>query len=214
MKNPTFKKIFILAIFVLCTFSVYAQYNEYEEIPITRDEMVRRAELKYIKNSTLQTFRYYKDHTVHNYDTIDGNLTVVRGDLVIRGQVEGDVVVIYGDIVIDSQAEIKGNITSIGGTIEQVESSIVKGNQIETSPKNVFRNTGFTNNNNYEYESDYDSWHYSYQYQYSTLPIWPLEDQILLRYNRVQGLFLGLEFPKSIANKYNIVSVYRDFRLL
>jgi outer membrane protein assembly factor BamA len=208
MKNLTFKKIVVFVILIMCTFSVYAQYDENEEIPITRDEMVRRAELKYTNNSTLETFRYYKDYEVHNYDTIDGNLTVVRGDLIIRGQVEGDVVVIYGDVVVESEAEIKGNVTSIGGTIEQVESSIVRGNQIETSPKNVFRNTSFTNNYNYEYESNYESWHYSYQYQYSTLPMWPLDDQILLRYNRVQGLFLGLEFPKSIANKYNIVSIH------
>ena len=81
MKNLTFNKIVTLTIILLCTLSVYAQYNEYEEIPITRDEMVRRAELKYIKDSNLQTFRYYEDHVVHNYETIDGNVTVVRGGI-------------------------------------------------------------------------------------------------------------------------------------
>ena len=208
MKNLTFKKVVTLTIIILCTFSVYAQYSDFEDIPITRDEMVRRAELKYIKDSNLQTFRYYEDHVVHNYETIDGNVTVVRGDLVIRGIIEGDAVVVYGDAIIESGAEIKGSITSIGGKIEQVESSIVRGNQIETSPNNIFRKASFTNNYRNEYENDYDSWHYNYQYQYSTLPMWPLEDQILARYNRVQGLFLGLEFPKSIANKYSIVSIH------
>jgi len=208
MKNLAGKKIFILAIFVLCTFSVYAQYDEYEDIPITRDEMVRRAELKYIKDSNFQTYRYYKAHTIHNYETVDGNVTVVNGDLTVLGKIEGDVVVIYGDAIIESNAEIRGNITSIGGTIEQVESSVVRGNQIETSPKNIFRTSGYTNNYRYEYDNDYDSWHYSYQYQYSTLPMWPLEDQVVVRYNRVQGLFLGMEFPKSIANKYDIFSFH------
>ena len=209
MKNQTKKTLYIFALITLLTFSINAQYNEYEDIPITRDEMVRRAELKYIKNTLLQTYRDYEDHVVHNYETIDGNVTVVRGDLTIRGQVEGDVVVIYGDIIIESDAEIMGNITTIGGNIEQIELSTVRGNQIETSPRNVFRNIGYSKKYKHDYDNNYyDSWHYSYQYQYSTLPIWPLEDQFLVRYNRVQGLFLGLEFPKSIANKYNIISLH------
>lgn len=203
-------KIFIsLIIIALFVSPIYAQYIESEDVPITKDEMVRRAEFKYIKNSNLQTYRYYADHTINDYETIDGNVIVVRGNLIVRGHVEGDIVVIYGDIKIESESEILGNITSIGGTIEQVESSIVRGNQIETSPKNVFRTAGFSNNYNYDYDdNNNDSWHYSYQYQYSTLPVWPLEDQFLIRYNRVQGLYLGLEFPKSIANKYDIVSLH------
>ena len=209
MKNRILKTCFICAVFTLCAFSVYAQYTDYEDIPITREEMVRRAELKYIKNSTFQTYRYYEDHIIHNYETIDGNVTVVHGDLTIRGQVEGDVVVIYGDIIVESNSEIMGNVTSIGGSIEQIESSIVRGNQIETSPRNVFRNIGYSEKYKYEYDdNNFDSWHNSYQYQYSTLPMWPLEDQFLVRYNRVQGLFLGLEFPKSIANKYSIISLH------
>lgn len=208
MNKLTFTKLFFIALFALCTLSALAQFDEYEDIPITKDEMVRRAELKYIQDSDLQTYRYYEDYTVHSYETVDGNVTVVNGNLVVKGHVEGDVVVIYGSVTIESDAEVRGNVTSIGGTIEQVESSIVKGNQIETSPRNIFRTSGYTNNYRYEYEDDWDSWHYSYQYQYSTLPMWPLEDQILVRYNRVQGLFLGLEFPKSIANKYSIVSIH------
>jgi cytoskeletal protein CcmA (bactofilin family) len=209
MKYQSNKMLYIFALIALISFSICAQYTEYEDIPITRDEMVRRAELKYIQNSTLETERFYDDHIIHNYETIDGNITVVRGNLTIRGQVEGDVVVIYGDVFIESNAEIMGNITSIGGKIDQVESSVVKGNQIETNPRNVFRNTWYSTKNQFNYDNDYyDSWHYSYQYQYSTLPLWPLEDQFLVRYNRVQGLFLGLEFPKSIANKYKILSLH------
>jgi hypothetical protein len=57
MKNQTKKTLYIFALITLLTFSINAQYNEYEDIPITRDEMVRRAELKYIKNTILQTYR-------------------------------------------------------------------------------------------------------------------------------------------------------------
>ena len=208
MNHFYLKNIFIASLIVLSAIPALAQFERYEDIPITHEEMVRRAELKYIKDTRLETFRYYEDHDVQSYETIDGNITVVRGDLTVRGIVEGDIVVIYGDVIIESKALINGNVTSIGGKIEQVESSQVRGNQIETSPKNIFRTSGFANNYRYDYGDDYDTWHYSYQYQYSTLPMWPLEDQILLRYNRVQGLFLGMEFPKSIANKYNIISLH------
>lgn len=207
MNKIFLKALFCLVLIIAFSISLFAQYNKYEDIPITQDEMVRRAEMKYVKNSSLETFRYYEDHVIHNYETVDGNITVVRGDLVVRGKIIGDVIVIYGDVIIETDAEVTGNITSIGGTIEQIESSVVKGNQIETSPKNVFRNTGYSQKYNYD-NDHYDSWQFTYQNQYSTLPLWPLEDQFILRYNRVQGLFLGLEFPKSIANKYNIITIH------
>ncbi|MFC2088883.1 BamA/TamA family outer membrane protein, partial [Calditrichota bacterium] len=152
---------------------------------------------------------FYDDYTVHNYETVDGNIVVMRGDLIVRGEVEGDAVVIYGDIKIEERAEISGNITSIGGKIVQLESSVVRGNQIETSPRNVYKYTGYSNRDEYDQEEYYyDSWHDSHRYQYSTLPIWPLDDQFLVRYNRVQGLFLGLELPKSIGGKSRIVTIH------
>ncbi len=202
-------KFSLLALFLFLTTLSFAQFDGDEGIPITRDEMMRRAEQKYISSSNMQTYRFTDDYTVHNYETIDGNVVVMRGDLIVRGEIEGDVVVIYGDIKIENKAEILGNVTSIGGEISQYESSIVRGNQIETSPRNIFRLSGYSNESDYEYSEDYyDYWHNSHRYHYSTIPMWPINDQVLLRYNRVQGLFLGMEIPKSIGGKYNIVTFH------
>jgi len=207
MKNTILiKSMFISLIFI---FNGFAQYIENEDIPITKDEMVKRAEFKYIKNSKMPTYRHYDDYKVHSYETVDGNIIVMQGDLIVSGEVDGDVVVIYGDVKIEQRAQIYGNVTSIGGKIIQLESSVVRGNQVETSPRNVYQLSGYR----YQYEDsynddDYDTWHNAHRKQYSTLPLWPLDDQFLVRYNRVQGLFLGLEVPKSIGRKNNIVSLH------
>lgn len=207
----------ILAIFILIA-PVFAQYDE--DIPVTREEMLRRAEEKYVKHTELETFRHYKDAYVGPDDVIEGNMVVMRGDIEIRGEVDGDVVVMYGDVQIENQAIVGGDVVAIGGKISQDRYSTVHGNQIETSPKNIFRHTSDNWNFNYNYDYDYDyDYQYEYEYehdyeynshrnQYSTLPIWNTDEDLLVRYNRVQGLFLGLDFPKSIRGKNKFVSIY------
>jgi hypothetical protein len=192
-------KIFMLIL--LLNAGALAQWTE--EIPITRDEMERRAEEKYIKNNNLETFRYYDNIEIEKDELVPGNIIVIRGDLEVWGEINGDVLTLNGDVRIHRHAVVAGNITSVGGHIIQHQNSMVSGNQIETSERNIFRNASY-------YYADYDRsvWQNSQRDKYSTLPLGPLNDRFIFRYNRVQGLFLGLEIPKSISGKRNILSIY------
>jgi len=192
-------KFLLLLVFTL---PAGAQWDD-DDIPITRDEMRSRAEKKYIRDFQNKTFRYFKDTIVEHDQVVKGNIVVVRGDLSIRGEVDGDILVIFGDVIVHDYSIVAGNVTSIGGHISQHENSIVSGNQIETAPRNVFRSAGYSFDDEYN-----EKYRMTYRDKYSTLPMGPLDENFLFRYNRVQGLFLGLEVPKSISGKENIVSLH------
>lgn len=184
------------------TLPAIAQWEDDEDIPITRGEMRRRAETKYIRDHDKDTFRYFENTEIDEREMIKGNIVVMDGDLTIEGEVDGDVLVIFGDVEICEHAAITGNITSIGGQISQDENSIVNGNQIETSRRNIIRNVGYYSN------YDDESWRTPYREKYSTLPLGYFEESFLFRYNRVQGLFLGFELPKGISGKSQYVTLH------
>lgn len=197
------RKLWIIALALLISAPVFAQWNwdENDDIPITRDEMRRRAERKYISNNSAEMFRYDDDARIDKGEIIDGNVVVSNGDLNVYGEIDGDVLVIFGDVFVRDNALVTGNITSVGGRIKQYRESRIKGNQIETSPRNLFRNVNFDLGSG-------DSWHWTRSKNYSTLPLWPLEDRFLFAYNRVQGIFLGMELPKSISRKSSIATFH------
>lgn len=57
------------------------------------------------------------DVTVPRGDTIDGDLVVLSGDVVIRGRVDGSVVVADGDIRVEEGGSVTGDVTAADGTI-------------------------------------------------------------------------------------------------
>ncbi len=196
-----FKTVHCLLLLIALSGNLLAQWDwEDKGIPVTREEMRNRAERKYLKDNDRPIFRYFEDYLVEENGTVDGNLVVMNGDVTIRGEVNGDILVVFGDVYVHSNAVVTGNITSVGGEIKQFRNSVVSGNQIETSPRNLYRHVNF--------EYDGSDWQWSRSNNYSTLPLWPLEDRVLFDYNRVQGIFLGLELPKSIASKARIVTVH------
>lgn len=181
----------------------------------------QKAKVKYLSDNSKSEYRYRDNTTIDANDTINGNVVVVKGDLMLHGMVEGDVLVLYGDVKLKENAVIKGNATAVNGHIHQERNSTIEGNQIETRSKNLLsqnerENFDFDYDNDYEndysYEYDDDDWEWTWSRRhygsYSTLPMNDTDDSFILRYNRVQGAFLGLGIPKEIGGKYNYMTVH------
>ncbi len=188
-----FKVIFFLALFLsLAT----AQKGDLQKL-FSRKEIERRALQKYITQTDRKTVRHQEDFTVASGDTLHENLMLSDGDLTVYGVVNGDILVLFGDVRLKSGSVVNGNVTAVNGNIFQDKNSFVSGNQIETNVKNLFPAR--------EFGKDYDEdiidaylgkYTRRYNKEYSSLTVGEKEQTILFRYNRVQGLFLGIHFPE------------------
>jgi len=206
-----FKNVLISLLILLSSTLLFGQ--DYQSSKIEQ-----KAKQKYFKNASKKEYRYRNNTQIDENETIDGNVVVVKGDLTIRGEILGDVLVLYGDVRIKERAFVDGNATAVNGRIHQAGNAKVSGNQIETKAKNLFPHDEW--DNDYEDEYDYEraheyddedwdwSWSKRFYGNYSTLPLKDLNDAFVLRYNRVQGLFLGPGIPKFIGGKYNYFTLH------
>ncbi len=177
-----------------------------------------RAKQKYLTNNSKKEYRYRDDAKIEEGESINGNVVVVKGNLSVHGEVKGDVLVLYGDIRVKDNAFIDGNATAVDGRIYQDKNATISGNQIETRAKNLISHDEWDDDYEYNYSYDYsnrtddDDWEWSwsqrYYGSYRTLPLTAVDDPVILRYNRVQGLFLGLGIPKWIGGKYNYFALH------
>lgn len=194
--------LLILAFSVPGTQSLFAQDAD-DQPHLSKIE--KRATQKYFNDADRKLFRFDGTTEVGEKDTIDGNVLVVDGNLTISGMVRGDVVVLNGDVSLDSGALVKGNITSIDGSIRQNSKSEVYGNQLETHAKNLFTGSEWDDCCDDHYYPGYERRYYG---PYSTLPMGPVDDSVILSYNRVQGVFLGWAIPKRITGKYRALTIH------
>lgn len=193
----------ILLLFVI-SFSSVTWAGDKLDIPLEKIE--KRATAKYIQDTTKKIFRYIKDTVIRADSALDGSIIVVNGNLTIHGNVTGDVLAIMGDVFIKSGSEIGGNVTSINGRIYQDERSFVFGNQVETKAKNLF--SYFDWSGNYYSQKGSGTFSKPYAGAYGTLPFNSSRRSLIINYNRVQGLFLGVGVPKTIIGKYNRLNIH------
>ncbi len=182
------------------------------------EKLEQKAKQKYFQNTSKKEYRYRNNTQINKDESINGNVVVVKGDLTVRGEVLGDVLVLYGDVRIKENAVIDGNATAVNGRIHQARNAKVNGNQIETKAKNLFPRDEWDDDYDSEYDYDhareYDdedwdwSWSKRFYGNYSTLPLKDINDSFVLRYNRVQGLFIGPGIPKFIGGKYNYFTLH------
>ncbi len=193
-------KILIFVLIGLFSSSfLFAQHprhkTNYEKI-FSLKEIERRAQKKYILQKDRPTKHVEDDLHIGKKDTLKYNLFVKNGDLFIKGTVLGDVVVLFGDVHIDSSGVVDGSVTAINGRIYQEVQSVVSGNQIETNIKNLFPAREFGDDYDEDLLNAYLSkYTRAYGRDYSTFKLRE-EEKFLFRFNRVQGVFLGISFPK------------------
>jgi len=63
------------------------------------------------------TRRVSGDHTILPSETVNQDVAVLAGQLVITGQVTGNVVIINGSVVVRDAGRVSGSATAIGGTV-------------------------------------------------------------------------------------------------
>ena len=187
---------------------VSAQKGDLEKL-FSRHEIERRALEKYITQTDRKTLRHKEDFTVGPRDTVNANIFLTDGDLSVQGVVNGDILVLFGDVRLKSGSAVNGNVTAVNGSIFQDEKSYVSGNQIETNVKNLFPAR--------EFGKDYDEdvidrylgrYTRHYRKEYSSVSVGANEQPLLFRYNRVQGLFLGVLLPKSQEDSRHRLSLH------
>ncbi len=119
-------------------------------------------------------------------DTIKGNVVVKGGTLTVTGLVDGDALAINGDIVVKDDGRITGNARAINGKVLKEGKGAVDGYVEETTSARdaVYMRPGYEPGRSYKFNQ--------YWLDENQFP-----DHFLFKYNRVDGLFLGLGADKK-----------------
>ncbi|MCK6602144.1 MAG: DUF5686 family protein [Bacteroidetes bacterium] len=151
--------------------------------------------------------RYINDKTVEEGEVIPNKLMVINGNLTVYGTIEGDAIAVKGDVILKSTAVINGDATSVGGRVIREDGAKVTGtiNEVKSDtetmegrpkgrpgkqrgvypqidPEKQYKNLDkrWTNGRSI----DFDNW-------------WWDEESVQLTYNRVDGLYFGLQKEKN-----------------
>lgn len=142
---------------------------------------IRTADLE----SDAYAHSYSGDMVVEPDEVIKGNIIVKGGDLEVRGTVDGDVLVIGGTLSVVDDGIVTGNARVINGEIVKSDGGRIQGHEDQSSRNDDYRTkkTGFR-----RFGTSFD------------VP-WTLDrtniDDVILRYNRVEGLFIGFGSDKK-----------------
>lgn len=155
-----------------------------------RDRSLRHAaERRFLTDHHLRVVeRHVGDYLVVRGDTLRSDLVVTAGQVTISGEVEGTVLAVRGNVVLDSTSHVRGDVVSIGGRIDRQAGSVVEGDMVETS-------TAALQNGDQDWREDrraHRRWFHDWDRRDDDL-----EEPFVLRYNRVDGLFLGPRVPRS-----------------
>jgi cytoskeletal protein CcmA (bactofilin family) len=129
----------------------------------------------------------YEGNTIiEKNDTVNSNVVVKAGTLTVYGRINGDVLVIGGDLRIKDNAYISGNVKVINGEVLKDEDAIVVGyiDKSSSRKEKAYR------------EETKDFRKTSTRLNASWVPETTNLDNFIFRYNRVEGLFLGLGSEK------------------
>ncbi len=155
-------------------------------------EMRRKAERRYLpKHPKMPVFRYYDYTVIERSQIIDGHVVVVGHHLRVEGLVRGSILVLDADVTIGSGGLVEGGVTSVAGQIYLSDGGNVRGNMLETHRDFISR------------QRDQISKVYRYSWRpYRDRSPWyrmddPDEENLLLRYNRIDGGFVGLQIPQE-----------------
>ena len=204
------KWFIIIGSFLLLNITnLFAQHKKDYEKLFSMPEIERRASEKYIEQTDKPTRHFQDDLTIGTKDSVNYNIFINKGDLLVKGVVNGDIVVLFGDIRIESGATVKGNVTAINGKIRQGPRSVVTGNQIETNLKNLFPAREFGKDYSEDLVDRYlGRYAKSYGQGYNSFTLGARKkSDILFRYNRVQGIFLGVSLPKLLGGQYRYLTI-------
>ena len=173
--------------------------NLIEKIQTDVEKMVRRREMgkdredDYDSAATERKYRasegavtFSGSTSIDPNDKIDGDVVVKGGTLTVSGLIQGDALALDGDIVVKEGGRITGNARAINGKVVKEAGGKVDGYVEEsTSARDaVYSRRDYVSKRSYRFN---ELW-----LDESLFP-----DNVLFRYNRVEGLFLGLGSEKK-----------------
>ncbi|MDQ7064679.1 MAG: BamA/TamA family outer membrane protein [candidate division KSB1 bacterium] len=156
-------------------------------------------------------------------DYFERDILVIDGDLRIAGEVEGTVVVINGDVFLRRSARVSGNVVSVNGEVHRTKGAIIVGEIIEATMRTSTppsRRTRYKRKTYAEAKPGprhgYREWRekpHQPRYRWKRRTREPIverwedrQDAILWRYNRVEGLFLGMNVPPGYSYRHDIIN--------
>ncbi|MBN2093466.1 BamA/TamA family outer membrane protein [candidate division KSB1 bacterium] len=165
-------------------------------------------------------FQFFGDVTVKENEIIDGDVVALKGTVAVHGEVRGDVVAIMGDVEMGNRSMVDGDVVSVGGKVFRNSGSRITGDVIATSltgvritkESDVDRDLRKDLERERERESKLEEREQIRIDRHEDLerePNWErirtkkhsnefnAEQAFMFRYNRVEGMFLGLRVPKD-----------------
>lgn len=150
----------------------------------TLDRKPRRA----LRTADLESEGYahsFNGNTVVDVEeTILGNVVVKGGNLTVYGKIEGDVMLIGGNVYVKDDGWVTGNVRVINGDIQKSESGRIDGFEDVSSSRASYRT------NRSRFRNLGTSFDVPWSNEFNNL------ENVVLRYNRVEGLFFGLGSEK------------------
>ncbi len=157
---------------------------EREPPPIAGSMSLANYEKRYIKDHAAVA-RFAGDLVIEEEEMIDGSVVVSSGDVRLFGRIGGELLVVDGDVYILGEGWVGGEVIVISGKIHRKERSAIVGEERLLSRKGYER-----------MRSTSIRYHPRRRYTLNRLSQPANVNHLLLRYNRVEGFFLGLGSPK------------------
>ena len=194
-KRTLFWMWITLALVILFSLLIFNQSyacedSFYDDLSSRERSIARKMERKYLGDNGSHVLRFKGDAVIEENELVDGDVIVLNGTLEIDGEIDGDVLAIYGDVDLGSTALVKGDVISVNGKVWTEDESTIRGDIVVT---------------HISIEDDEDSGitietrdRDTYGRETKKYDRWPddSEEVVWADYNRVDGITLGLQFPR------------------
>lgn len=159
------------------------------------EDTLRKKRARRTDSERGEDITYEGTTTINKDEVIESNLVVKGGDLTIFGEIRGDVLVVGGTLYVKDGGRITGDARVINGDIVKDDGGVVEGYMDKTGA----RTAGYRESRD-RFRTRATKLNVGWANELTTL------DDFIFRYNRAEGLFLGLGSEK----KY-YWDGYRDF---
>jgi hypothetical protein len=176
--------------------------SEGQRVSDRDSELLRAVERRYLgAHRGRKVVRYEGDTVIERDAYIDGDVIVMRGDIEIAGEVDGSVVAVFGDIVVSRDGAVHGDVVSVDGEVHRHRRAIIDGDIVETT---VAALRGYSSRA--EFVEQQKRKRRRMVRRTFKREFWDEDQDVLLvRYNRVEGLFAGLRLPRTFDPRREVV---------
>ncbi len=153
------------------------------------DDTLDRKRSRSVRTADINSEDYARSHTgnttIESDERVDGDVVVKGGNLTIYGTVEGDVLVVGGNLYVRDNGHVTGNARVINGTIEKSGDGRIDGYEDRSNGTASYRTdrTRFR-----RLGTSFDA---PWLNEFGNF------DNAVVRYNRVEGIFLGIRSEKK-----------------